>query len=121
MAEKKSQKKKPQKIIPLDGDKLGMIGGILGATFVLIIGFFTQTGTMTSTLIRMGWVFIACYGATFFLVRMVLRTTLIEMIEEEKAIKRKKKADVKAAKAKAESDETEKAMTAETAGIGTEE
>lgn len=101
MAEKKIKKKRPRKVVALDGDKLGMIGGMLGATVVLMIGFFSQTGTITATLIRMGWVFVVCYGAIFFLVRVILRTTLKEMIEEERALRREKEADAKAANVEA--------------------
>lgn len=108
MTDTKSQKNKPQKIIPLDGDKLGMIGGLLGATCVLVISFLFQSGGMITTLIRMGWVFVACYGATFFLVRMILRTTLVDMIEQEKRLKQEQK-DEKDAKARsaAEAVDTE--------------
>ena len=117
MAEKKTRKKRPRKVVALDGDKLGMIGGTLGAMLILMIGFFSQTGTVTTTLIRMGWVFVVCYGAIFFLVRMILRTTLREMIEEEKALWRKKKAAAKAANA----ETAAKAAKVEVAGIETEE
>ncbi len=74
---------KTKKVIALDGDKLGMIGGMVGAFIVLIICLVFHVSTITS-LIRMGWGFVICYGATFFLVRVILRTTLIEMIEQEK-------------------------------------
>lgn len=75
--------KKTKRVIALDGDKLGMIGGMVGAFIVLILCLLLNVGTVT-LLIRMGWGFVICYGATFFLVRVILRTTLIEMIEQEK-------------------------------------
>lgn len=105
-------KKKQKKIIALDGDKLGMIGGVLGATVVLVVGFLSQNSTLASTLIRMGWVFVACYGATFFLVRMILRTTLMEMIEEEKRIKEEKKKSNREAMEAEEAARTETKMAA---------
>jgi hypothetical protein len=73
--------KSTKKVIPLDGDKLGMIGGMIGAIIVLIMSLYFHRGDIVTTLIRVGWAFVICYGATFFLVRMILRTTLQEMIE----------------------------------------
>ena len=83
--------KKTKKVIALDGDKLGMIGGTLGALIVLCISWFVHSGNISTTLIRMGWSFVICYGATFFLVRMILRTTLMEMIEQEAIEKKNRK------------------------------
>jgi hypothetical protein len=80
---KKSSARK--KSIPLDGDKLGMIGGMIGAIIVLFISLFAHKGEMLTTVIRVGWAFVICYGGTFFLVRMILRTTLLDLLEQEKA------------------------------------
>ena len=68
-----------------------MIGGMIGALIVLCISYFLHAGNLSTTFIRSGWAFVICYGATFFLVRMILRTTLAEMIEQEAAEKLKKK------------------------------
>jgi hypothetical protein len=73
---------KTKKVIALDGDKLGMIGGMVGAFIVLIICLVFHVSTITS-LIRIGWGFVICYGATFFLVSVILRTTLIETIDKK--------------------------------------
>ena len=97
--------KKQKKIIPLDGDKLGMIGGTVGGTIVLIISFFLHTGNIVTTIIRVGWAFVICYGATFFLVRMILRTTLIDMVDQEKMAKAEAKRLKKEAENEAKSTE----------------
>ena len=94
--------KKTRKIIPLDGDKLGMIGGMVGGTFVLIISILLYPDSIATTLIRVGWAFVICYGATFFLVRMILRTTLIDMVEQEKAAKEEAKKQQEPAEESAE-------------------
>lgn len=95
--------KKNKRVIALDGDKLGMIGGMVGAFIVLIVCLINHVSTITS-LTRMGWGFVICYGATFFLVRVILRTTLIEMIEQEKLEKKQRKhVDTEAQEAATES------------------
>jgi hypothetical protein len=83
----KRKVKSAKNVIPLDGDKLGMIGGMIGAIIVLIMSLFYHNGDITTTLLRVGWAFVICYGATFFLVRMILRTTLQEMVEQQKGEK----------------------------------
>ncbi|MFP6581068.1 MAG: hypothetical protein VCD00_00775 [Candidatus Hydrogenedentota bacterium] len=95
-----------KKVIPLDGDKLGMIVGLLGAIAVLLIGIFANRGDLPAILIRAGWTFVICYGATFFLVRMILRTTLQEMIEQEK-LEREQERALKKDQAKAEAEAEE--------------
>lgn len=89
--EQRRKKSSNKKVIPLDGDKLGLIGGLIGAIAVLLLSTFLNRGDLATTLIRVGWAFVICYGATFFLVRMILRTTLQEMIEQDKAQREKKK------------------------------
>lgn len=90
MEESGKKSSKPKKVIALDGDKLGMIGGMVGAIIVLIISLYRHPGDLMTTVIRMGTAFVICYGGTFFLVRMILRTTLQEMIESDKKEKRKR-------------------------------
>lgn len=99
MADSGKKSSTPKKVIPLDGDKLGMIGGTIGAIIVLFVSLSVHSGDLLTTIIRMGWAFVICYGGTFFLVRMVLRTTLQEMIELEKEAKRAKQEAKEAAKA----------------------
>ena len=91
MSEPKKKPSKSKKVVALDGDKLGMVGGMFGAIIVLIISLYAHPGDMMTTVIRMGMAFVICYGATFFLVRMILRTTLQEMIELDKKKKRDRK------------------------------
>ena len=98
MASKQTPKRKA---IPLDGDKLGMIGGTIGAIVVLIVTMASGQSDLISTLLRVGWTFVICYGATFFLVRVVLRTTLQEMMlrkQQERIAKAEKKKKEKAAR-----------------------
>jgi hypothetical protein len=76
--------KSGRKVIPLDGDKLGMIGGTFGALIVLIMSLYFHKGDIVTTLLRVGWAFVICYGAIFIFVRIILRTTLQEMIEQKK-------------------------------------
>lgn len=104
MEESGKKPSKAKKVVALDGDKLGMIGGMIGAIIVLIISLYAHPGEMMTTVIRMGTAFVVCYGATFFLVRMILRTTLQEMIELDKKRKRDRKEAGDAAK-KAQRDE----------------
>lgn len=76
--------KSGRKVIPLDGDKLGMIGGTFGGLIVLIMSLYLHKGDIATTLLRVGWAFVICYGAIFLLVRIILRTTLQEMMEQKK-------------------------------------
>ena len=60
---------------------------MVGAIIVLIISLLLQRGDLVNTLIRMGGAFVVCYGSTFFLIRVILRTTLQEMIEQDRLAK----------------------------------
>lgn len=72
-------------VVALDGDKLGQIGGMAMAILVMAVCFFWRETDFATALVRTGWAFIAGYGGIFLFVRVVLRTTLFEMVERERA------------------------------------
>ncbi len=90
--------KKQRRVVALNGDKLGLVTGSVFATAVLALCFFyRQTDTSTAA-IRAGWAFVVAYGAAFFLVRVVLRTTLYEFAQRERERRATKKRARDAAK-----------------------
>lgn len=86
MAEKDPEKKKGRKIA-LDGDKLGHVVGTTVALAVMAICFYFQKVDGVTAAVRVGWAFVIGYGATFFLVRVILRTTLFEFVQHERELR----------------------------------
>lgn len=76
-------------VVALDGDKLGLIGGMFMAIVVMSICFYWRETDGATALVRTGWAFTAGYGCTFLIVRVILRTTLFELIEHERSKKPK--------------------------------
>ncbi len=71
-------------VVALDGDKLGQIAGTIAALLVMAFCFFYHhTDALTAT-IRAGWAFVVGYGATFFFARIILYTTLFELVKAER-------------------------------------
>ncbi len=78
-------------VIALDGHKLGHIAGALVAFAVLTILLFLRNADALTTFTRAGWSFVVAYGATYFLVRVILRTTLALLaLEKQTALKEKR-------------------------------
>jgi len=77
--------KKFKRVVALDGHRLGLVNGTAIALVVMAFSFFYQQVEFVATGIRVGWAFVAAYGATFFLIRVILRTTLFEFIAFEQA------------------------------------
>ena len=75
--------KKLKRVVALDGHRLGLISGTAIALVVMAFSFFYQHVEFLATGIRTGWAFVAGYGATFFLARVILRTTLFEFLDYE--------------------------------------
>ncbi len=86
---KSGEKQPPRRVIVLDGDKLGHVVGAIAATIVMAFCFFYQKVDGYTVAIRAGWAFVICYGATFFLVRVILRITLQEYVLEKQRQKEK--------------------------------
>lgn len=82
---------KLKRVVALDGDKLGHVVGTVVATAVMALCFFYQEVDGYTAAARVGWAFVLSYGATFFLVRVILRTTLSEFIEQDRANKESQK------------------------------
>ena len=76
-------------VVALDGDKLGQIGGMTVGIVVMAACFFWRQTDMSTALIRTGWAFTIGYGGIFLFVRIVLRTTLFELVEQERRKKPK--------------------------------
>ena len=85
------KKRQPKRVVVLDGDKLGLIVGATFATLVMGLCFFLRQVDAHTAAIRVGWAFVLAYGATFFLVRVILRTTLYEFIEQSRRKKDRKR------------------------------
>lgn len=82
--------KKLKRVIPLNGEKLGHIGGAIMATIVMIICFVYQRADAATTAIRVAWTFVIGYGVTFFFVRTLLRVTLTEFVLQAREKKGKR-------------------------------
>lgn len=80
------------KVIALDGDKLGHIAGAAVALVVMSLSFFYQEVDGVTAFVRTGWAFVFGYGATFFLVRVILKKTLALMIENKRVALEEKRA-----------------------------
>jgi len=78
-----SPQKKLKRVVALDGHRLGLVNGMAIALVVMAFSFFYQHVEFLTTGIRVGWAFVAAYGATFFLIRVILRTTLFEFLAFE--------------------------------------
>ena len=79
----RATKKRPGRLIALDADRLGLVVGLAAAVVVMVACFYREV-PMGVIVIRAGWVFVVAYAASFFLVRLVLRTTVAEMLEDKK-------------------------------------
>lgn len=74
-----------------------MVAGSTVATIVMALCFFYQEVDVLTAAIRVGWAFVVSYAAAFFLVRIILRTTIYEFVVQERERKAKRKSDKKAA------------------------
>lgn len=61
------------------------------AIVVMALCFFWRETDFGTALVRTGWAFTMGYGAVFIFVRVILRTTLFEMVEHEREKKSKKR------------------------------
>ncbi len=78
-------------VIALDGHKLGHIAGaVVGFTVLTLLLLLENTDALT-TFKRAGWSFVVSYGATFFLVRVILRTTLTQLALEKRVALQEKR------------------------------
>lgn len=73
--------KSRRRAIALDGDRLGPIVGAALALVVFTICLTFRQNDLSASIVRAGWAFVLGYGATFFLVRIILRTTLREFLK----------------------------------------
>ena len=72
------------KVVALNGNRLGQIGGAVVACVVMAFSFYMREVDAFTAFTRVGWAFVIGYGATFFLVRVILVTTLRQMVEERR-------------------------------------
>ena len=72
------------KVVALNGNRLGQIAGALVACVVMAFSFYMRDVDAFTAFTRIGWAFVIGYGATFFLVRVILVTTLRQMVEERR-------------------------------------
>ncbi len=102
-------------VIALDGHKLGHITGAIVAFIVLTLLLALGNADAITTFKRVGWSFVVSYGATFFLIRVILRTTLTQLaLEKRTALQEKRdrhreqrmRGDASAPSAEAEEAET---------------
>ena len=103
-------------VIALDGHKLGHIAGAVVAFTVLTLLFVLGNADALTTFTRVGWSFVVSYGATFFLVRVILRTTLAQLaLDKRMALQEKRerhREQRRRGEAPAPSAETSEAETA---------
>ncbi len=107
-------------VIALDGHKLGHIAGALVAFTVLSISFLLHNADALATFTRVGWSFVIAYGATYFLVRVILRTTLALLALEKQTALREKRERHREQRTRGQAQETPEAI-AEPATLPEEE
>ena len=93
-------------VIALDGHKLGHIVGAIVAFAVLSISLFLRNADGLTTFARVGWSFVVAYGATYFLVRVILRTTLALLALEKQTALMEKRARHKEQRMRGDVQET---------------
>ena len=71
-------------VIALDGHKLGHIAGAAAAFVVLALSLYLRQTDALTTFTRVGWTFVVAYGSMFFLVRVILKTTLTQLALERR-------------------------------------
>ncbi len=101
--------------LALDADKLGAIAGGIVALLVALIQMFFRDADPMTTIVRSGWSFVGAYAAVFFLCRMILRTTLFEMLAEKAAKREAKREHMREARDNAAAQMN---VTGDTAGSG---
>lgn len=83
MTKHSSQQKKPQSVLLLDGDILGLAAGLTVCGIVMGIGFWRDLDLL-AVVFRAGLAFVITYAAVFLLVRFILSTTLFAIAEQRK-------------------------------------
>lgn len=78
-------------VIALDGHRLGHIAGAVVGFTVLTLLLVLENADALTTFKRAGWSFVVSYGATFFLVRVILRTTLVQLALERRVALQEKR------------------------------
>lgn len=83
---------KTSMVVRLDGERLGHIAGGVAALLVMAVSLFVHKADVLTAFTRAGWSFVAAYGATFFLVRVILRVTLHQVLEDRRTALDEKRA-----------------------------
>ncbi len=78
-------------VIALDGHRLGHIAGAIVGFAVMTLLLALENADALTTFKRAGWSFVVSYGATFFLIRVILRTTLTQLAHEKRAALQEKR------------------------------
>lgn len=101
--------KKGKRVVAFDGDKLGHVAALVVAVGIMGFCFFYRKMDLAPTLVRVGWVFVATYGLTFFFVRTILRTTLFELVvqQQEQGQDRSKRISIGSGGEQAEEEQAE--------------
>ncbi len=96
--------KRAPRVVALDADRLGHIAGALAALPVALAQMFYRDADLLTTLVRGGWTYVGVYAATFAMVRLFLRASLFQMLEDKRARReeRRRKLKERQADAKAE-------------------
>ena len=76
-------RKKNRRIIPLDGNRLGLVTGAVVSTVVLALGLFVHEAGLYAIVTRVGWSFVLAYGVTFLLVFAIIQTRRMEWSQIE--------------------------------------
>ena len=98
---------KKSMVIALDGGKLGHIAGAIVALTVMLLAMYLSQADALTTFTRAGWGFVVGYGATFFLVRVILRITLRQLLEDRRHALEEKRARHREARMRPEEAEVE--------------
>jgi hypothetical protein len=61
------------------------VGGAIAALLVATVQMFLRDAGPLTTIVRAGWTFLGVYVAMFLLVRVFLRASLFQMIEDKRA------------------------------------
>lgn len=92
--------KSQSQVVALDGDKLGHIAGAVVALVIMAVSFYYREVDAATAFTRVGWAFVLAYGATYFLVRVILRVTLFLVIAEKKRVLHEKRTRIREQRSK---------------------
>lgn len=93
--------KRAPRVLALDADRLGQVAGALAALPVALAQMFYRDADPLTTIVRSGWTYVGTYAATFVMVRLFLRASLFQMLDDKRARREERRRKLKERQAEA--------------------